>query len=162
MHQSFLRSFVIAVVAALAVTLSPRAFAQAVVSSTLSGTLLDQEGKPLAGANVTAVHVPTNSSYTAITSPTGRFSFTGLRVGGPYDVSASVEGYKIEVLSGVQTRLAEDTEVALVGKPEVLQLEKFVATGSRSELDGNATGASSVLSNRRIAAQPSVSRSFAG
>ena len=48
----------------------------------------------------------------------------------------------------------------ILAKEEVVAMEKFVATASRIGLDANATGASSVLDNRRLSVQPTVSRSF--
>jgi hypothetical protein len=80
-------------VGAVALTLAAiSAQAQGLVSSGLAGSIVDEAGKPLSGATVTAVHVPTNTTYTAITSPSGRFKFSGLRVGGPYTVSAVLSG----------------------------------------------------------------------
>src|SRR5690348_8181620 len=142
----------------LGLTISP---AQAqVVSSGMTGTVALPDGKPIAGATVTAVHTPTNTTFTGITGANGRFAFVGMPVGGPYRVTATAAGHEIEGLDGVQTSLGEAVDVELVAKEEVIKLEKYVAVASRSDLDANATGASSVLSNRRILALPSVSRSF--
>ncbi len=164
MQRSFLKSLFIAVVTALSLTLSPGLFAQGVVSSTLTGTMLDSSGKSVAGATVTAVHVPTNGTYRAITSPNGRFQLTGLPVGGPYTISATADGYTVQSLDNVQTSLAENTDVVLAaktaGKEDVVVLDKFTVSGGVSDLDAGATGASSVLSNRRILAQPTVNRAF--
>ncbi len=146
---------------AASVLLSPPAFGQAMVSSTLTGTLLDAAGKPIAGATVTAVHVPTNTTYTDVSGANGRFSFSGMRVGGPYRVSATASGYNVEPLAGVETVLGENTDVVLVAKEEVVALEKFVATASRIGLDANQTGASTVLDNYRLGLQPTTSRAFA-
>jgi len=142
----------------LGLTISP---AQAqVVSSGMTGTVALPDGKPIAGATVTAVHTPTNTTFTGVTGANGRFAFVGMPVGGPYRVTATAAGHEIEGLDGVQTSLGEAVDVELVAKEEVIKLEKYVAVASRSDLDANATGASSVLSNRRILALPSVSRSF--
>jgi hypothetical protein len=155
--------FVFAAMAVALLALRPSAFAQAIVSSGIAGSVADRNGNPVAGATVTAVHTPTNTTYKAISGPNGRFSFTGLRVGGPYTVSAAAEGFTIEEVAGVQTTLGEDTEVVLVGKAakeEIVTLEKFTVSAGVSDLDSNATGASSVLSNRRINEQPTVNRAF--
>ncbi len=132
-----------------------------VVSSGMRGTLLDTSGSPVAGATVTAVHTPTNTRFTAVTGANGRFSLRGMPVGGPYTVSASAEGYAFDSLGDVQTTLGQDVDVELIGKSEVVVLEKFVATASLSDLDANASGSSSVLSTRSIELQPSTQRSFA-
>jgi hypothetical protein len=131
-----------------------------VVASGMTGTVVDASGKPVSGAAVTAVHTPTNTTFAGVTGPNGRFAFAGMPVGGPYTVSAKVSGFTVQPLEGVQTSLGESTDVILVTKEEIVTLEKFVATASRTDLDANATGSGSVLTNARIAEQPTVNRSF--
>jgi len=161
MQKSFIKSLIIAVVTVLTVALPNLAFGQGVVSSGITGTLLDNAGKAVPGVTVTAVHVPTNTTYTSVTSPNGRFHFSGLRPGGPYTVSATSETYTIPSVTDVNTALGEETDVVLRAKSEVLQLEKLSVAGSQSDLDANATGAGSVVDNRRITNQPTSNRSFA-
>jgi hypothetical protein len=131
-----------------------------VVSSGLTGTVVDEGNTPVPGAKITAVHIPTNTVFTGVTGQNGRFAFRGMPVGGPYTVTATASGYSVNPVS-VETILGEDTDVELKAASEVVQLEKMVASASRTDLDANATGASSVLSTRRIAIQPTVARSFA-
>lgn len=161
MHKSLLRIIAAAGLAALALIITPLTYGQGVVSSGISGTLLDQYGKAVAGANVTVVHEPTRSTYTANTNTNGRFRVTGLRPGGPYTVSAIADAYEVAPLTGIQALLGEETDVTLRAKSEVVQLETFVARASRSDLDSNATGAGSVVDARRILTQPTTNRSFA-
>jgi hypothetical protein len=132
-----------------------------VVSSAMTGTVTDSNGAPVSGAAVTVVHNPTNTKFTATTGANGRFSFTGMPVGGPYTVSATASGYEIAPVTGVQTSLGEAIDVPVPAKSEVIKLEKFVASASRTDLDSNATGAGSVLDNSRINLQPNPGRSFA-
>lgn len=131
------------------------------VSAGLTGVVNDSGGKPVSGATITAVHVPTNTSYTATTNENGRFRFSGLRVGGPYTISGSASGVNIQALNGVETALGDDVSVSLVARPDVVVMEKFVTTADTTALDANATGAGSVLDGRRIDAQPTNTRSFA-
>jgi hypothetical protein len=161
MQQSFLKSLVFAVIATFVATFSPLAHAQGLVSSGITGSLSDDTGKAIAGATVTAVHTPTNTTYTAITSPSGRFQFSGLRVGGPYLVTGTTTGYVVGSSSDNYVALGEPTEVTLQARSETLQLEKFVVTSEVNALDAGATGAGSVLDNRRIMNQPTSTRSFA-
>lgn len=160
MHKSFLRSFVLAVVTALALTLSPSGFGQ-LVSSGLTGSVRGSDGTPLVGAAVTAVHTPTNATFNATTNAAGRFNFRGLPVGGPYTVTARAEGYGEVAANDITAELGNDAEVNLTLKSDVLQLEKFVVGGTRNDLDGSATGSGSLLSNERLAAKPSSERSLA-
>lgn len=131
-----------------------------VVASGMTGTVIDSSGKPVAGAAVTVVHVPTNTTFTGTTGNNGRFAFGGMPVGGPYTVSATASTGTIEPLEGVYTALGTDTDVLLRVREDVVTLEKFVAKAARSDLDANATGAGSVLTNRNINTNPTTSRSF--
>jgi hypothetical protein len=158
MLKKFLPKFLFASALALGLAVLP-ARAQ-VVASGMTGTVITSGGKPVAGAMVTAVHTPTNTRFTAVSGANGRFAFTGMPVGGPYTVSATANGYTIQPLEGIETSLGEATDVALVSREDIVTLEKFVASASRTGLDANATGASTVLTNRRINTQPSVARSF--
>ncbi|HYD83758.1 MAG TPA: carboxypeptidase-like regulatory domain-containing protein, partial [Opitutus sp.] len=79
-----------------------------VVSSGITGTVVADDGRPIAGASVTVRHEPTNTVSTAVTRDNGRFSFRGLPVGGPFTVSATAEGATIGSVSGVTTLLGED------------------------------------------------------
>src|SRR5471030_1805494 len=99
---------------ALMLALASTAFGQGVTTAALSGYVNDSGGKAVAGVAVTAVHTPTNTTYTALTNAAGRFSFNGIPVGGPYTVSVKADAYTMKPLTGVQTALCESTDVALV------------------------------------------------
>ena len=160
MQKSFIKSLVIAAVTALTVMLSPNAVAQ-VVTSGISGVVKNDDGKPAAGATVTAVHVPTNSSYKAITNADGRYSFRGLPPGGPYTVSATVEGLNPSVKENITTELGGDVPVDFNLKSDVLKLEKFTVSGEASVLDSSATGPSTLVTREQIDLKSTTQRSFA-
>ncbi len=133
-----------------------------VVTSGLWGFVRDGSGKAVAGASVTAVHVPTGTSYTAVTGEDGRYNFRGLIVGGPYTISATAAGLKPITRSDVETQLGTDLEVSLtVERPDVVTLEKFVVKGEANELDSSAAGAGSLLNNQRLSNKPTTQRSLA-
>jgi len=60
-----------------------------------SGSVVDSAGGVTVGATVELVHVPSNTVSKTSTDGNGRFSFRGLRVGGPYDVNVYVDGNKV-------------------------------------------------------------------
>ena len=92
MQTPFIKSLILSAVTALAVLFSPSAHAQ-IVSAGMSGSVMEPGGKPVAGATVTAVHTPTNATYTAVTTGSGLYNFRGLPVGGPFTITASATGY---------------------------------------------------------------------
>jgi len=69
------------------------AFAQN-TSAALSGRVTDPAGKPVAGATVRIVHVPSGTASVTTTDANGRYIAQGLRVGGPYHVEATGNGIK--------------------------------------------------------------------
>lgn len=139
--------------------------AQSITSASLSGFVADATNTPVAGATVRVVHVPTNTTYTGVTTTGGRFTFPGVQVGGPFNIVVLQGENTIAQRMGVETRLGENVEVRLtttapVPTDDVVQLERFEVVGEASELDPGATGSSTVASAARINLQPSVSRSF--
>ncbi|AOS43182.1 hypothetical protein Verru16b_00225 [Lacunisphaera limnophila] len=160
MHKPFIKSFVLSVVTALALTLAPTTWAQ-ITSSGLTGTVRGADGAPIAGANVTAVYTPTNATFTAVSTAAGRYNFRGLPVGGPYTISASSTGFNDARLEDVYSVLGTDVEVGLTLKSDVIQLEKFTVGGARTDLDGSATGSGLTISSDQIGAKPTSERSLA-
>lgn len=151
-----------AIATCVALALAPLAFAQGVVSSGLTGVVRDNTGKPVAGATLTATHVPTGTAYTATSGETGRYNFRGLIVGGPYTVSATASGFKGIERNDVMTSLGQDVDVPFVIEAgSVVVMEKFTVKDEALDLDSGATGAASILDRSRLLMQPTAQRSFA-
>ena len=133
-----------------------------VVTSGITGVVSGADGKPRAGATVTAVHLPTNARFTAGTSADGRFYFRGLPVGGPFSVTATVAGQSPETVSDVFTALGVDVDVNVaIGGSGITKMEQFVVSGERNSLDSSAVGAGSFVSSDRIESKPTTQRSLA-
>ena len=137
-----------------AVLAAPLAVAQE-TSSQLSGFVVGEDGQPIAGARVSIVHVPSGTSSTATTGPSGQFSATGLRVGGPYRITTQAEGMQDAVVEDLYTQLAQRTSVTLVAQP--------IATLAGVEVTGTFERDVSIGAGARFGAQdvrelPSISR----
>ena len=74
-----MKKFYLAVVALFCTAI---AFSQGVTTSAISGQVTDENGEPLGGATVVAVHVPTGSTYGAATDFDGYYRISGMRAGG--------------------------------------------------------------------------------
>ncbi len=136
--------------------------AQGVVSSGLTGLVRDTASKPVPNASVTAVHVPTGTSYTATSGESGRYNFRGLVVGGPYTVAVTAGGFKGVERNDVMTSLGLDVDAAFILEPSsIVVMEKFLVKDQLLALDAGATGAASLLDRERLLFQPSAQRSFA-
>src|SRR5947207_15689248 len=70
--------------------------AQGVTTAAIAGVVTDSSGGPLEGGRVVAVHGPSGTAYAAVTRADGRITIPGMRVGGPYRVTAALVGYRRE------------------------------------------------------------------
>ncbi len=86
-------------------------FAQGVTTGAIAGIVNDSSSGPLEGARVVAVHGPSGTTYAALTRADGRFTIPGMRVGGPYRVSAGRVGYRQEVQNGVTVTLGVTSDL---------------------------------------------------
>ena len=76
-----------------------------ITTSALSGQVMDNEGQPVVGATVMAVHVPSGTKYGAVTNLDGRYTIQGMRTGGPYKVTFSYVGFNKKEYEGIQLSL---------------------------------------------------------
>src|SRR5688572_17405074 len=151
-----------AVASLLGFALAPLALAQGVVSAGLTGAVRDEGGKPVVGTTLTAVHLPTRTTYSAVSTDTGRYHFRGMIVGGPYSLVANAPGKKPVEITDLTTQLGEDTDVNItLGSTEVVVMEKYTVGAGVDDLDSTASGAGSVLTRDKFLTQPTAQRSFA-
>ena len=136
------------------------AFSQGVTTSSMQGTVLDQAGEPLLGANVIATHIPSGTTYGAIANEDGRFYFTNLRVGGPYQVVVSYVGFQDKTYDGIILGLGQSYNLK-VDMTEGVELDEVVITATRGDIiDPDRTGPVTNLSRDKIDALPTISRSI--
>jgi len=140
--------------AAVAALFAPLAIAQDTTSQ-LSGLVVGEGGAPIAGARVAVVHTPSGTTRTTTTGDSGQFSATGLRVGGPYRVTAQAEGMQDAILEDVYTRLAQRTAVTLVARPIATLAGVEVAASSGRDVP---IGAGARFTSADVRALPSISR----
>lgn len=135
-------------------------FAQGVTTSALGGFVFDEAGQPLPGANVTAVHVPSGTTYGAATRATGNYSILNMRVGGPYTITATFISYEAQVEEDVFLRLGQTLSLnfSLVEEAVLLDGVEVVAVED-DVLNPDRTGAATYVDAEEVAMLPSVSRS---
>lgn len=159
---SLLKSWANALAVTSALLLALPATAQ-VTSSGITGSVLTDTGSPVAGASVTATHVPTNATYNATTTSSGRYNMRSLIVGGPYTVVVSADGFRTVQETGITTALGGDIDVSflLESASDVVTLETFTVEGTTNEIDGAAFGAGSLLGQQLLTQKPTSERSLA-
>jgi outer membrane receptor for ferrienterochelin and colicin len=102
----------IAIAVAMAVGMSTAAMAQE-TSSSIEGSITSPAGAPAMGTLITVIHVPSGTSKTAVVSSNGRFSLSGLRVGGPYKVIVDSTEFQDTTVDDVFLNLGEAFQVGL-------------------------------------------------
>ncbi len=133
------------------------AYAQGVTTSSITGVVKDAQGLVVPGASITAVHTPSGSTYEGVTLADGRFSIQGMRVGGPYKVTASLAGFQPQTLDGVFLNLGVGTDLVLNLKT-VAAAEEVTVVGRTDPVFGsNRTGAATTLSRETLATLPTIS-----
>ncbi|OEK05566.1 TonB-dependent receptor [Roseivirga misakiensis] len=149
--------FLIALGALMVVVSSP-ILAQ-VTTSSFSGVVVDDQGKPLPGATVMAVHQPTGTKYGVITRTNGRYNIPNVRIGGPYKIEASFVGFDTQTKEGFMLTLGKNQAVNFDMKENTRALDDLVVTAGSSEINPDRTGAATVISNDQLIKIPTISRS---
>jgi len=133
-----------------------------VTTSNISGVVYDNNDQLLPGANVTAIHSPTGTSYGGVTNFDGRFDLINLRVGGPYRITVSYVGFKKQLIDGVFLQLGQTHNASIVLIEDDNQLEEVVITSNKSNtFSSERTGAETSIGNRELKALPTITRSAA-
>lgn len=79
----------------LALASLPATDVYAQTSADLRGRVMTEAGDAVSGATVQILHMPSGTVSEAVTGETGGFFRSGLRVGGPYQVTVRAEGYEV-------------------------------------------------------------------
>ncbi len=137
------------------------AFAQ-VTTSSLSGRVVDQNGEPVIGAAVVALHEPSGTVYGAVTNADGRYTIQGMRPGGPYKVDFTCLGYQDAAYTGITLQLAEtfSLNAKIAESSEFLEGTVIVADATSKFAAQERTGAVTNINSAQITAIPTVNRSI--
>ncbi|MDQ6608418.1 MAG: carboxypeptidase regulatory-like domain-containing protein [Bacteroidota bacterium] len=129
-----------------------------VTTSSITGFVKSDNGTPLEGATVTAIHVPSGAKYVTISKKDGNFTLPNTRIGGPYTITIEFVGFTAQKIENVTLSLGEPfvSDVTLTTKTASLN-EVVVSTTSRARAK---TGASTNISSRQITTLPTISRSI--
>lgn len=142
------------------------AFAQS-TSAAITGQVTDASGNAVAGAEVTILHVETNSERRVTTDAEGRYDARGLRVGGPFRVTVSKDGQtdveenvflELDATNSVDAQIGAGASTA--GDATNLEAVQVVATVGPSVFSPDSTGAATTVTRQQIEALPSVRRSL--
>jgi len=132
--------------------------AQGLTTAAMNGSVMDNSAQPLIGANVVAVHVPSGTVFGAVSRTDGRFNIPGMRVGGPYAVTASYIGHKAQKKENVFLTLGQDLQIAFVLPVEAVEISEVQIVAERDAiLSASHTGAATSVSKEAIQTLPTIS-----
>ncbi len=132
------------------------AHAQGVTTGSITGVVLDAQKQPVPGAAVVALHEPSGTRYEAATRADGHFSLPGLRVGGPYTVTASLSGFQPYAVREVVVSLGAQSGVQLTLSQAAIAEEVTVTAQSSEVFSGTRTGAATAVSRDILQNLPTV------
>ncbi|MDE2368669.1 MAG: TonB-dependent receptor [Burkholderiales bacterium] len=142
---------------AAAVVCAAPALAQNTTAA-IAGRVTAADGKPVAGATVTILHVASGSTNQTQTDADGRYAARGLRAGGPYTITVSKDG-ATDKRENVELILAETLGLNLVlgAGPQTI-----VVTGraNAATFNDSNVGAGTQIGSRELAALPSIARNL--
>jgi Carboxypeptidase regulatory-like domain len=146
-----------AMAVAVAIVASAPALAQNTTAS-MGGRITGADGKPVAGATVSIVHVESGSTNTATTDAEGRYNARGLRAGGPFTVTIS-KGGVIEKRSDVFVQLAEtlDLDATLGASSQTIVV---TGRGNADKFNSSSMGAGTNIGSKELAAYASIARNL--
>ena len=135
---------------------------QGVTTSAISGTVTDANGEPLPGANVVAIHQPSGTRYGASTGENGRYTLANLRVGGPYQVTASFVGYQSKRREGFSLALDQPRTVNFTLQEKTAELDEVQVVAERDDVFNTRTsGIATNISSASIESTPTLGRKIA-
>jgi len=144
-----------------AVLLSLSGFSQ-VTTAEISGIVYEDQNLLLPGANVTAIHTPTGTTYGAVTNFDGRFNLLNLRVGGPYTITVSYVGFKNYIINDINLSLGQTVNLNVSMISDAALLDAVVISGSKNNvMNSDRTGAETSIGSRELKTLPSITRSAA-
>lgn len=137
------------------------AFSQGATTAAVNGLVSDESGKPLVGATVKVLHIPSGTLSGAITNGSGRYNVLNLRVGGPYQVKVSMVGYDTASKYNVYLAVTQNLNIDFKLNEKGVTTNAVEVVAQRNEIiSSDRTGAANVVSEKDIRSMPSISRSI--
>src|SRR5258707_281866 len=135
--------------------------AQGVTTASISGLVADKDGKPLPGANIVAVHIPSGTTYGVTSRSDGRYTLPTVRIGGPYTVTVSFVGYEDQKNDVDYLGLDQNFTANFKLGESVQELSEIQVTAQKDPvLNSERTGAATSVRKEQFERLPTISRNL--
>ncbi|MEM8547710.1 MAG: carboxypeptidase regulatory-like domain-containing protein, partial [Pseudomonadota bacterium] len=142
---------------------TPEAAQAQTTSADLRGSVSTEDGAPISGAEVQILHVPSGTTSIVTSTASGQFFSTGLRVGGPYQITVTADTYQGAQLENIFLQPGSQDPLRFALPAMAVDLDAIQVTGSRlAEAVVLNNGVGSSFSARDIANQPTTDRDVIG
>jgi hypothetical protein len=131
--------------------------AQGVTTGALTGVVKDSQGAVVPGATITAVHVPSGTTYAGVSQGDGRYTIPGMRVGGPYKVTAELSGFQTEERNDLTVNLGVTQDVDFDLRLATVAENVTVVATVDSVFSSSRTGAATAVTRDDLATLPTIS-----
>jgi hypothetical protein len=148
----------IASVAVIVLMATPSLFAQTTTGNIAGTAMTASDKSALPGVTIEAVHVPTGTRYDSVTGGNGRFLIPNVRVGGPYKITGTLDGFKSTTVNLNDVALGQTAEVTVNMALAAVTEAITVTASADSVINPNRTGSSSSVTTEQIQTLPTVNR----
>ena len=146
------------VLAAIATSAFTTVASAQVTTGSIRGTVTDADNRPLEGARIIAVHTPSGTQYIGVTRADGKFNIPGMRIGGPYAVSAAMIGFARQSRDDISVSLGVASDLVFRMSAVATQLSQVTITSEGGELSSTRTGAATAIRREQLEQLPTISR----
>ena len=118
----------------------------------INGTVRDDSGGAIPGAEVKATHTATGSVRTVISEPNGVYILTNLPIGN-YTVEVAKTGFKTAIESGIVLQVDANPTLDIALKVGAVN-EQITVEANAQQVETRSTGIGQVVDNVRVAEMP--------
>ena len=157
-----MKRFFVGTLLAASMAVSAAVLPAQVTTGSMQGRVTAQQGGAgLPNVRVRALHTPSGTAYQALTRADGRYTIPGMRVGGPYSVTATTIGFAPQTKNGQIVQLGVATEENFVIAPAAVQLAVVSVTAQTGGvISQSRTGAATTVSREALENLPTITRSI--
>ena len=128
------------------------------VYSQARGTVTDASGTPVSGATIVITHEPSGTRKSATTGGNGSFFSTGLRIGGPYTITVSADGFRDALYDNINLQPGTQRPFDIVLESVSEEIEELVVTAEQAPIQDLSNAIGSAYAAEDIINMPASNR----